>query len=276
MTVSTLSNGGNQVQFVNGFLSNGPLRYGAQPPVLNEPYDLVVMLDRADMNRGPAFFFQQYHDKLVIVPESRIDSGASKRSIRDGPELEDRGGPGGWYHGEVAQAGDRPWFCFWNNTLLEGFIYVTQNSSSNCINSTSTSVTAPTSSILPIITQPSSSPIIPYPPIPTMSAGQAKREKPSKPPPHYPKIVKLEERRRAEHAVGPYCQQMQVLNDGSVGQVTTGSGELVIVRLDETEPSEQKAVKGSKKRSQWDGSAGASLKKKDNLAGSCNCVWVSD
>lgn len=273
MAISPHINGGNQVQLINGWLSDGrPLRYGAQPPVLNEPYDLVVMLDRADMNRGPAFFFQQYYDKLVIVPERRIGSGASKRSARDGPELEERGG---WYHGDVAQAGDRPWFCFWNNTLLEGFIYVTQNSSSNCLNSSSTSVT---STSFPTSTMPlSSSPMNPWPPVPTMSAAAGKREIPSSVPPPYPKVVKIEERRQAEHAVEPYCQQMQVLYDGSVGQVTTPSGDLVIVRLNEIEPGQQKAVRGSRqRRSWWEDSSGASLQKKDSLAGSCHCVWVSD
>lgn len=276
MAISTQSNGANQVQLIPGLLSGGPLRYGAQPPVLNERYDLMVMLDKADMNRGPAFFFQRYYDKLVIVPESRLDSGASKRSIMDGPELKARGGPGGWYRGEVAEAGDRPWFCFWNNTLLEGFIYVTQNSSSGCPNSTSTSVTSQTSFVPPSTIRPSSSPMNPYPPIPTMSAAAAKREIPSSLPPPYPKVVKIEERRQAEHAVGPYCQQMQVLNDGSIGQVTTESGELVIVPLNEMGPSQKNPATGSRRRSWWDDSGGTRVQNKDSMAGSCHCVWVSD
>ena len=276
MAISTQSNGGNQVQLIDGSLSGGQPRYGAQPPVLNQPYDLMVMLDRADINRGPAFFFQQYYDKLVIVPERKIGSGPSKRSTRNGPELEERGGPGGWYDGEVAQPGHRPWFCFWNNTLLEGFIYITQNSTSTCLNSTSTSIAAPTSSTLTSAMRPSPPPMNPYPPIPTMSAAAGKRQIPSSVPPHYPKVIKIEERRQAEHAVGPYCQQMQVLNDGSVGQVTNQSGDLVIVHLNETEPSQQKAVKASKKRSWWDNSNGARLEQRDDMAGSCHCVWVSE
>lgn len=284
MEISKQSNGINQVQLMNGWLPGGPLRYGAQPPVLNEPYDLMVMLDRADMKRGPAFFFQQFYDKLVIVPERKIDSGATKRSVRAGPVLEDRGGPAGWYHGEVAQVGDRPWFCFWNNTLLEGFIYITQNSSSGCPNSNPSSVACQTPSGPPSKSRPPPppknpdppAPKNPNPPDPTMSAAARKREVPSSLPPLYPKVVKIEERRPNENAVAPYCQQMQVLNDGNIGQVTTWSGELVIVHLNETEPSQQKAVTGSGRKSWRDHSSGTSLEKKDINDGSCQCVWVSD
>lgn len=276
MEISKQSNGVNQVQLMNGWFSGGPLRYGAQPPVLNEPYDLMVMLDRADMKRGPAFFFQQFFDKLVIVPERKIDSGATKRSVRAGSVLEERGGPAGWYHGEVVHVGDRPWFCFWNNTLLEGFIYITQNSSNGCPNSNSSSVACQTPSGPPGKSRPPPPPKKPDPPDPTMSAAARKREVPSSLPPLYPKVVKIEERRLDENAVAPYCQQMQVLIDGSIGQVTTWSGELVIVHLNETEPSQQKAVTGSGRKSWRDHSSGTSLEKKDINDGCCQCVWVSD
>lgn len=267
MSISTHSNGVNQVQLFNSFISGGPLRYGAQPPVLNAPYDLMVMLDRADVDRGPAFFFQQYYDKLVIVPEKGIDLGSSKHSIRDVQELEERGSPGGWYGG-TAQPTDRPWFCFWNNTLLEGFIYVTQNCSSP-LNSSSPSAAPPnppsSPSTMPQLPSPSNT----YPSIPTTSATAGKRQNPPSIPPPYPKVIKIEERRPAHHAVEPYCQQMQVLYDGSVVQATTRSGDMIIVHLNETEQSQQKAGKGLK-------TDGSRLQKKDSIEGGCHCVWVSD
>lgn len=267
MSISTHGSGVNQVQLFNSFLSGGPLRYGAQPPVLNARYDLMVMLDRADLDRGPAFFFQQYYDKLVIVPEKRIALGSSKHSSRDAQELAERGSPGEWY-GDTAQPSDRPWFCFWNNTLLEGFIYVTQDCSSP-LNSSSPSAAPPNPPPSPSTMAQLPSTWNTYPSIPTTSATAGKRQTPPSIPPRYPKVIKIEERRQAQHAVQPYCQQMQVLYDGSVVQATTRSGDMVIVHLNETESSPPQVAKGSKK-------GGARLQKKDSIEGGCHCVWVSD
>ena len=277
MTVSTLSNGANQVQLIDGFLSSGPLHYGAQPPVLKEPYDLVIMLDKDDITRGPALFFQQYHDKLVVIPERSMSAGSSKRSIAEGHVLEARGPPGAWFHGEVVQIGDRPWFCFWNHTLLEGFIYITQDVSSGCFNNSfssgpSLTFPAPTSTL-----GQTSSPLTPSSSMSTTSGAAGTPQISSCLPPHYPKVVKIEERRHATQPTQPYCQQMQVLNDGTVGQVTSSSGGSVIVHLNETESSQPPPVPVTKKRSWRDASDRSRLEKKDDgMAGSCHCVWISD
>jgi len=279
MQVTSQSNGGSQVQLLTGLSSGGPLRYGAQRPALNEPYNLMMMLDKAEPNRGPAFFFQQDYDKLVVVSESTMASGLSKRSVGDAVDLEERGYPAGGLQGEVAKPGDKPWFCFWNSTLLEGFIYINQNSSAANLNASSSSITSTPSSAPASTIRESSSPL-------SSNAPDAqKRQIPSSPLPPplplpYPKIVKIEEHRHANNAVEPYCQQMQVLYDGTVNSVPNPSGQPIIVSLSETEPIHQRAMKLSSangKRRRWlEDSNKERLEKKDAMGGSCHCVWVSD
>jgi hypothetical protein len=95
--------------------------YGTQPPVLTQQEVLNLVTDSQDLTRGPAWFFELPYNKLVILPEGALSEPTSKR------DLEVRGGhPAGEFtqRKNVAQPGDRPWFCYWNGTLLEAFIYV--------------------------------------------------------------------------------------------------------------------------------------------------------
>ncbi|KAI9870060.1 MAG: hypothetical protein M1830_004732, partial [Pleopsidium flavum] len=262
--VTSQSNGGSQVQLLTGQSSGGPLRYGPQRPALDEPYNLMIMSDKDEPNRGPAFFFQQNYDKVVVVSESKMASGLSKRSVGDAFDLEEREYPGGWGHGEVAQPGEKPWFCFWNSTLLEGFIYINQNSSAACLNASSSSAASSTIAST----------------MPQSSSLSSSSPPPPAPPSPYPKVVKIEERRHTNNAVEPYCQQMQVLNDGNVNSVPDSSGQPITVSLTEIEPVYQRAKKPSsangKRRMLREESNKERLEKKDAIGGSCHCVWVSD
>jgi hypothetical protein len=100
--------------------------YGSQPPLLPTTQVLNLVTDSQDPSRGPAWFFELPYDKLVILPENAFTSSSSKRDIeyRDSdhsqPPLS---------RDDVAQTNDKPWFCYWNGTLLEAFIYVSNNHS---------------------------------------------------------------------------------------------------------------------------------------------------
>lgn len=115
--------------------------FGTQPPVLTNTQVLNLVTDTKDPNRGPAWFFELPYNKLVIVPEALLSPSNTKRDYpggpsRDGKNKQDDGiddnDKGRSRHSAsdfgnrrgVAEPGDRPWFCYWNGTLLEAFIYV--------------------------------------------------------------------------------------------------------------------------------------------------------
>ena len=83
---------------------------------LFSPFLLVTDNDSPD--RGPAFYFQQQYNKVVVVPGDAINQNA-KKFKRGFPK-----NPAAWLsRKEYATPGDKPWFCYWNNTFVEGFIY---------------------------------------------------------------------------------------------------------------------------------------------------------
>lgn len=126
--VTSFNNGVTQND-INLGMGNGTFGgfypYGTQPPVLAIPQQLNLVTDNQDPSRGPAWFFELPYDKLVILPDMMLSPPNSKRELKE--SLEARGG----HHSSddfmrkgVAQVGDKPWFCYWNSTLLEGFVYV--------------------------------------------------------------------------------------------------------------------------------------------------------
>ena len=210
--------------------SDGSIYYGSQPPQLNQPAPLVLMNDKDDYGKGPAYVFQQPYDKLVIVHERDFPGGvqSSKRSFvkrwlyGDGPESfgsltgrQENDENDEWTSQLSAQPGDKPWFCYWNNTILEGFIFVTQDASASTSTSDASSPSA-------AATSSGSGPF---------DGSRLKRHSPAIS--SYPKSVKIEERRPLKPSQ-PYCQQMQILNTLQPGALPntiylneTGSQSLV-------------------------------------------------
>ena len=187
--------------------SDGSIVYGSQPPQFNQPAPLVLMNDKDDLGMGPAYFFQQPYDKLVIVHENDLPGGVQspKRSLikrwlyGDGPES-----PGSltgrqendendeWKSQSTAKPGDRPWFCYWNNTILEGFIFVTQDVNPGASASGGSPSGAATS-------------------LGSGSFEGSRLKRHNTASPSYPNSVKIEERRPLKPSQA-YCQQMQILN----------------------------------------------------------------
>lgn len=118
----------NEVDLSYGNMSfAGWYAYGAQPPMVTSPKILNLVIDSQDPTQGPAWFFEMPYDKLVILPENAFTTGSSSNSKRKERHVHDRDGkPINEFTNRknVLQPGDKPWFCYWNGTLLETFIYV--------------------------------------------------------------------------------------------------------------------------------------------------------
>ncbi|KAI9682479.1 MAG: hypothetical protein M1829_000271 [Trizodia sp. TS-e1964] len=109
---------------------NNTLLYGAQAPVLSTPQSLSVVQDANAMDLGIAYFFQTLYDKVVIVSTDDLASFTSKRKYKR-DEIKKRNNKPG------PALDEQFWYCIWNNTLLEGFIYASVDASLSSIYTTS-------------------------------------------------------------------------------------------------------------------------------------------
>ncbi|KAL8665100.1 MAG: hypothetical protein Q9202_002500 [Teloschistes flavicans] len=237
------------------------VRFGPQPPSLDEPIPLMLMGDRDRMADGPAWWAQHVYTKTVVVPGINFNADNSI----PGPTLEKRWGSYGHEsggsirigtsgHRSVAQPGDQPWFCYWNSTILEIFIYVTQNSSgqtqligSGLAAASSTSVDWQS------------------PAVPTSSLRRRQNVDPSQLA-GYSKDIKIEERRSPTPTdPSPYCVQMQIMNDNSAQELPpNASGRRQIITLTETAPSN--SMRMHKRSDLWE---------RDDSTNACQCEWVN-
>ena len=98
------------------------LDYGSQISYMTTRFSpFLMVVDNDDPEFGNAFYFQQNYNKMVVLQEGALDTGSGKIK-RASPAI-----PKAWSdQKQVATPGDKPWFCFWNDTFLEGFIYPNQ------------------------------------------------------------------------------------------------------------------------------------------------------
>ena len=105
--------------------SQGAYQYGVQPPSLPmQPLSLVMDQDQPT-SFGPAYHFQTSYNKVVILSTNDFAAGMGLRR-RGGFGPPGSGGPGSRFQ---VQPGDAFWYCSWNETMIEGYIYVQDNSS---------------------------------------------------------------------------------------------------------------------------------------------------
>ena len=215
------------------------IRYGAQPPHLSYPADVMIMNDKDDRAKGTSYFFQELYDKVVVVRESEFD-GHVKRWLNE--DFQKVGYPEAGKRNLAkvynAQPYDRPWYCFWNNTILEGFVYAYQDSGHNIRTSSAQLSAMPmTRSTSGSGTRPSdASPSFTVPGF-HISSGVEERKRSQTDAVPFPKMAKFEER-RAPNSPPPYCRQMQILINGQPAQVQ-GSSDVMI---EEAEPMQQSRV----------------------------------
>ena len=179
--------------------------YGAQAPYLPAPTQSMEMVhDTNDIGLGPALFFMTSFDKLVVVPQDAFPSSTVSKRYVAGNEILPKAAS---RRREVAKAGDKPWFCWWNSTVLEFFLYVNETTNESLYGSTTLND-------------------------PTSTSGTIQTTLPD-----YPRRIKIEERRDYPEIKSPYCQQMSVLSNGSV--VTASPSTLNIREVDPTPTTTQ-------------------------------------
>lgn len=261
------------------------LMFGTQPIALPGPQVLVPAEDRQLLGFGPSWTFQAPYDKLVILDSTKLNPRTTtKRAISGALRLEKRRNQelDGAHQNEkrnlgVVQAGDEPWFCYWNQTIVEGLIYVNQDafpmdSSDGSFSSTTTAAASPgtepstatsamtnsdaigsvvsagsgeAASTTIGVTPPASAVSAPVSPE-TLSAvaAPAKEKRGTNPYGSYPKVVKLLEVGSISKGNGdgfqPYCQQWRVLADQRLGIINRpGTSEPMIIRLEGIDTAEE-------------------------------------
>jgi len=215
--------------------------------------------DLDDPSAGPAYQFQAFYSKLVVAnpaafQPSQVD-GNSKREAEIDPYWFTR------HESDNIPAGTQPWFCYWNQTLLEGFIYIKQNSSSANASTTMSGSTfhtsytgALTTSWSSLTSAPTQMPSGAWSSSSLEGAGQPDPDD-ADPYPNYQYIIHIEER-RIPGSTPPYCQKMQILDDGQAGLLPP------YFVLGENDPGYLSYVNSGLRR-----------RKRTEVDGSCHCQW---
>ncbi|KAF2178849.1 hypothetical protein K469DRAFT_325320 [Zopfia rhizophila CBS 207.26] len=297
---------------------DGGIQYGVQPPtLLMQPLQLVI--DQDYRAYGPAFHFQGVYDKVVVLTPDEFQAGASLRKWNgddsngfanngnnnggggngngNGNILNGDGGQPGFGHRFQVQPGDTPWYCVWNQTFIEGYIYVIDNSTGASFTGFPSAFPTPFGSSIPVeptgpppsVTDAPHSRVFngePPPPTPTPTSFQRRGDGDYPRPPPYPRIVKIEER-RLPGAPQPYCQKMLLLDNGVIVPAQDNQGNAVKVQLQENNPSLEEFLlsansprpnpsSSSLPASANTSSAGArrDLEKRRDPAGACHCQWM--
>jgi hypothetical protein len=239
--------------------------FGAQPPRVQPMQRLYWVSDLEEPARGPALHFQTTYDKLVILDASQL--GTQMKAKRSPDALPEPSSPSPHYRHQILQTGQQPWFCYWNQTFVEGFIYMQQSSSAArgggqplAIPSSPTSRASPASFSLASTSGHSvaatSSPTVAKrngEAIPRFmrrgadkdysaaasSASASSFPSPTGSLPQLPFIMKVEERRvpNSAAAVQPYCQKMLVPSNGEPMPLRDDDGNPIRVNLMESDPS---------------------------------------
>ncbi|KAF2678366.1 hypothetical protein K458DRAFT_408872 [Lentithecium fluviatile CBS 122367] len=246
--------------------SDGAIQYGLQAPaIVNQTMQLVTDLDFKGY--GPAWHFSAKYDKIVILTPEEFTAGSSLRK---------RQGDKPFRHRFQVQPGDAPWVCTWNQTYIEGYIYVQDNSTAASITGSFPS-SYPTDGFGPPPTA-----------VPTGSASTTgnfpaptnvqKRQDNNSPPnipriPPYPRIVKIEER-RIPGAPQPVCQKMQLLDDGTLAVAASENGAVVVVQLQEEDPDMDYWSDPPPPSSSGTGQKRRDLERRRDPSDSCHCQWM--
>lgn len=219
---------------------SGFWRYGPQPPEVQNILAVLPMQDIEHTDKGPAYYFQQSFDKLVILDGDDFTDNLEKRSPMNKKGYADLGRRGST-SSETILPPTQTWFCHWNGTLLEAFIFSQESAQESTLTPNPTATPGPTKFL-------GSDPA----PVPSVSKT-------------YPKTIKVEERRNPVNDVGPYCEPMIIHDRLTATRDPTRS----TIQLNETEPLLNSLDMRRRGLLQ-----GLMVEKRDVVHG-CQCKWLS-
>ncbi|CAM1506507.1 Fc.00g061480.m01.CDS01 [Cosmosporella sp. VM-42] len=217
--------------------------WGTQPPNIPDPIPLELVNDPYEPGRGPAWWMARTYNKTVIVSEDNF-----KAIERRGWKFTDADVNFGHRKSMGAHNGDTPWICTWPETTLEIFIYPNQESSNPYAASSSsssqsyTSQSSQTSQASYTMTNTDTVTTHSYTsPTSTISIDNPAEtyDTPFEPPPAYPKVIKMLERRLSndEDSIA-VCRQVEVCDGGTSYQpVLDDDGKPVQVTIVENSQS---------------------------------------
>lgn len=224
---------------IKSSIPTGFLRYGPQPPDVQNVLALLPMQDIEHTEKGPAYYFQQSFDKLVILDVNDFNYDLEKRSPMNKKGHADLGRRGSTSSALIPPS-SRTWFCHWNGTLLEAFIF----SKESAQDSTPTPNSLATPSPMKLLRRDPA----PFP-SPTIA---------------YPKSIKVEERRNPVNEVGPYCEPMIIHNR----ETATRDLSRPTIQLNETEPPLSQL--DTRRRDLLEGV----INEKRSVVHGCQCKWL--
>lgn len=245
---------------------DGGIQYGVQPPALTGSMQLVLDLDYKMY--GPAYHFSAMYDKIVVLSPEEFTAGSNYNKRDQG------GDKPPFRHRFQVMPGDNPWFCIWNSTYIEGYIYVADNSSAAAFptawpsNVYGTSIPIETST--PTVT---SSPPAGITPRAAPPRPRGDSEYPKLMP--YPRIVKIEER-RLPGSPQPYCQKMLLLENGQITVAPGNNGNPITVPLQEQDPEMGAFLAPPPRNGPNTNATGRrdALQKRTDPADACHCQWM--
>ena len=127
LTIGPSPGGGGNVASLNPLPGNdNGIQPGVQPPSINMQ-SLSLVADQDYPRLGPAFHFQGMYNKLVVLNNFTVGAELRKKHANNKPPMN----PDDFRHRSDVDPGDSLWFCYWNQTFIEGYIYVQYNSSAN-------------------------------------------------------------------------------------------------------------------------------------------------
>jgi hypothetical protein len=253
--------------------------YGLQSPDI-ALQSLQLVLDLDYKSYGPAYHFATRYDKLVILRPDELTTGP--------PGLAKRQDDKPFRQRFQVKPGDYPWFCYWNQTYIEGYIYVDDNSTAASFTafptqppSGSPSASYDMAGFLATASVPSPSPgtglaiatpsfATPTPAPVARRDAQADAAAPPRIPP-YPRIVKIEERRISD-SPQPYCRQMVMLDNGKIAPASEGNAAEKQIPLQEIFPDYDDVW--AARPSQTSNLRRDGLRGRSDPSSACHCQWM--
>jgi hypothetical protein len=194
--------------------NKSPFPWGAQPPSIRT-VSMKLVNDTTDIARGPAWWLRTTYNKTVIVPSNKL--GDLDKRGWDNDDYEDYNSFHRFKNKPVnAKVGEQPWICTWPNTVIEVFIYPSENATGYHPTPTQGGDDNPTSTENSYAT--------------SSTAWDAWKL------PIYPHVYKMMERRFLwdEDSVAT-CAQYEVIGDGTDKQPLTRNGTRVTMTIQEDE-----------------------------------------